>query len=72
MGVHELIHPNESIYDHLRRQWAAQFGNVIKAIHSQFLQVTLYILKAKAAVIQLCTWVGLSMRQLPNLGFQTG
>jgi hypothetical protein len=28
LGVHELVHPNESIYDQLRRQWAAQFGNV--------------------------------------------
>ena len=28
LGVHELVHPNESIYDKLRRQWAAQFGNV--------------------------------------------
>ena len=28
LGVHELVHPNESIYGQLRRQWAAQFGNV--------------------------------------------
>jgi hypothetical protein len=28
LGVHELVHPNESFYDQLRRQWAAQFGNV--------------------------------------------
>jgi Arf-GAP/Rho-GAP domain/ANK repeat/PH domain-containing protein 3 len=28
LGVHEIVHPNESIYDQLRRQWAAQFGNV--------------------------------------------
>ena len=28
LGVHELVHPNESIYDQLRRQWAAPFGNV--------------------------------------------
>ena len=28
LGVHELVHPNESVYDQLRRQWAAQFGNV--------------------------------------------
>ena len=28
LGVHELDHPNESIYDQLGRQWAAQFGNV--------------------------------------------
>ena len=28
LGVHELVHPNESIYDQFRRQWAAQFGNV--------------------------------------------
>ena len=31
LGVHELVHPNESICDQLRRQWAAQFGNV--AVH---------------------------------------
>ena len=28
LGVHELVHANESFYDKLRRQWAAQFGNV--------------------------------------------
>ena len=28
LGVHELAHPNENIYDQLRRQWAVLFGNV--------------------------------------------
>ena len=39
LGVHELVHPNESIYDQLRRQWVAQFGNV--TVHKSNTQLIL-------------------------------